>query len=38
MGEFLTWYQIEALFARRDAIVTLLEKRGVDAVFDRRVQ
>ena len=36
LGEFLTWYEIDALLARRDAIVAKLEGLGPSALFDRR--
>ena len=36
IGEFVSDYQISGLLARRDAIVSLLEKAGSSALFDRQ--
>jgi hypothetical protein len=36
LGEFLSWYEIDALLARRDAIVALLDAAGPSALIDRR--
>ena len=36
IGEFVSDYQISGLLARRDAIVSLLEKAGPSALFDRQ--
>lgn len=36
LGDFLTPFEIEALLARRDAIVALLDKAGPATLFDRR--
>jgi hypothetical protein len=36
VGNYLTDWELEALLARRDAIVALLEKRGPSALFDRQ--
>ena len=35
LGRYLTNYEVEAVLARRDAIVALVEKLGPDALFDR---
>jgi hypothetical protein len=35
LGEFLTWYEIDALLTRRDAIVAKLDGLGPSAIFDR---
>jgi hypothetical protein len=35
LGRYLTGYEIDALLARRDAIVALLESLGPAALFDR---
>jgi hypothetical protein len=36
LGEFLSWYEIDALLARRDAIVALLDAAGPSALIERR--
>ena len=36
IGDFVTDYQISGLLARRDAIVSMIEKAGPAALFDRQ--
>jgi hypothetical protein len=36
MRDFLTGFEVEAILARRDAIVTLFQSKGPSALFDRR--